>query len=253
VSDHRSVLTRPAPDPDEVVAYGELPDQVVEVYRAAPRPSGPSGPGAAPLLVFLHGGFWREEHDRRHVRPLAATLATDGWQVVLVEYRRVGGAGGWPATFDDVSRALTWVRDRWPDGEATLAGHSAGGHLALWAGSQPDVGRWSRLVALAPVADLLECDRRHLDDDAARALLGGGPQEHPQRWLAADPVRRPTPTTSVVLVHDPDDPQVPYALSLSYVAAHPAAQVVDVAGGHFGVIDPEGPAWSTVRQALAVP
>ena len=93
-------MTRPAEGPDAVLRYAAHEDGLVDVHL----PPGPLRP--SPLVVFVHGGFWRQAYDRRHARPLADALALEGYVVAVPEYRRVGGAGGWPATGDDVDAAL---------------------------------------------------------------------------------------------------------------------------------------------------
>src|SRR5688572_24932971 len=100
--DPREVLTRPAPAPDLTLRYGDHPDHVIDLRLPT---DGAAGPGR-PLVVFLHGGFWRAAFDRSHAGPLAADLAGRGYPVAVVEYRRVGQeGGGWPGTLDDVERA----------------------------------------------------------------------------------------------------------------------------------------------------
>jgi acetyl esterase/lipase len=94
-----------APAPWTLLSYGPLPDQVAEVTV----PTGVTGP--LPLVLLLHGGVWREPHDRVHIRPLAAALAATGLLVANVDYRRVGGAGGWPETFEDVAAASDTLPD----------------------------------------------------------------------------------------------------------------------------------------------
>ncbi|RIQ34967.1 alpha/beta hydrolase, partial [Jiangella rhizosphaerae] len=137
--DPREVLTRAAPPPSLTVTYGELPDQVADVWL----PAGKAGP-MAPLVVVVHGGFWRAEYDRRHARPQCAGLAAAGYAVAAIEYRRAGAGGGWPATFDDAATALdtvpALVADATAGGTARVdanrvvhVGHSAGAHLAVWA------------------------------------------------------------------------------------------------------------------------
>src|SRR4051794_7838497 len=99
VRNSRSVLDRPAPPPAFGLAYGDHPEQVADVWL-------PPGSGPAPLVLLIHGGFWRQAYDRSHLAPLASTLAPAGFVVATVEFRRTGGAGGWPATFDDVAAAV---------------------------------------------------------------------------------------------------------------------------------------------------
>ncbi|TDB77873.1 S9 family peptidase [Micromonospora sp. KC721] len=256
-ADPRAVLTRPAPPPDLTVAYGDHPDQVVDLRR-------PAGDGPPrPLLAILHGGFWRAEYDRAHTGPMAAALAGLGWPVAQLEYRRTGQpGGGWPGTLTD---ALAGVRalpglaagalpGRVAPGPPLLLGHSAGGHLALFvAAHAPDGVRG--VLALAPVADLAEAYRLDLDSGAVAALLGGGPAAHPERYAVADPRSLVPPPVRTVILHGLRDEQVPIVLSRRYVAAARAAGGEVTFGEmpeceHFGIIDPESTAWSQVRDAL---
>lgn len=239
----RSVLQLPAPGPDLELRYGDHPDAVVDVRLG--------GPGAAqrPLVVFVHGGFWRPAYDRVHVRPLTAALADAGWTSAAVEYRRVPGRPD--DTVDDVAAALRFLAGA-PDlagacdGRLVLAGHSAGGHLVLQAAADPRTPPLDGVVALAPVADLRLAEELALDGDAVRAFLGRPAAERPD----LDPVRQPAPLTRVTVVHGTADAIVPHSLGRSYVAAHPAAGLVEVEGGHFVVIDPRSAAWSEVVAAL---
>lgn len=236
------VLDRPAPAPDFTARYGDHPDHVVDVHLA-------DGPG---LLIFLHGGFWRPEYDRVHTRPLAADLAARGVTVATPEYRRTG----WPHLFDDVRAAVAaipaLVAARASVGPVAIAGHSAGGHLALWVASDRSA-EVRGAVALAPVADLYTADELNLDGDAVRALLGGGPHEVPERYLAANPaVPVGVPLT---LIHGDRDRQVPVRLSRDFARRAAAAgdQVTmrELPGiDHFAVIDPESTAWPVVVEAI---
>ncbi|ASW58099.1 S9 family peptidase [Plantactinospora sp. KBS50] len=255
-ADPREVLVRPAPPPDATVRYGPHPDQVADLrLPARPDPT-------YPLVVVVHGGFWRQEYDRRHTGPLSSALAGLGYPVAQLEYRRTGpgGAGGWPATGDDVAagvaalpRLLAERTGLAPPGDPVLLGHSAGGHLALWcAGTAARVGG---VLALAPVADLGAAYRLDLDGGAVAALLGAGPDEAPDRYAAADPVRRVPIGVPAVIVHGERDRQVPIELSRGYAARARVAgdRVTLIAlpdSEHFGLIDPLSPAWPQVLGAL---
>jgi acetyl esterase/lipase len=227
--------------------YGAGPDHLVDTWL-------PAQPENAPTVIFFHGGFWRSEYDRAHVSPLAEALASAGFVVAVPEYRRTGGGGGWPATFDDVRAAVTYLSDRRP---VILAGHSAGGHLALWAAGDQPAGRTpvAGVVALAPVTDLAEAYRLDLDGGAVAALLGGGPAERPERYEAADPMRRLPLRVPVVLVHGERDRHVPVSFSQRYAEHGRAAGaeidlVICPDAEHFAVIDPLSPAWPSVVGAL---
>jgi len=248
------VLSRPARPPDLELSYGR-PDQVADLWL-------PPGhvPDAAPLIVFLHGGFWRAAYDRTHVGPLAEALAAAGFAVCVPEYRRVGqDGGGWPGTFDDVRAAVERLPGLTADAavgraDATspvLAGHSAGGHLALWAAGQPAGDRVSAVVSLAGVCDLAACYRDGLGQRAADGLMGGGPDQVPGRYEQADPMAAVPLATRVVLIHGTADDRVPWQQSDGYaaaaVAAGGAARCVLLPGtGHFEVIDPLSAAWPAV-------
>jgi acetyl esterase/lipase len=286
------VLTRAAPPPDFVVSYAPGRDHVADV-RLPPVPPGasvasgapvasppsrraavPTGP--APLVLFLHGGFWRAAYDRTHTGPLAAALAAAGFAVCTPEFRRTSQPdGGWPGTFDDVAAAV----DRLPalvreaagadvisSEPAVLAGHSAGGHLALWAAARhmiPAGMRWhaeplqvAGVVALAAVSDLDACYTLGLGHGAVVALLGGGPDVYPERYRTTDPMRLLPLGCPVRLVHGTGDSVVPCSLSAGFLARSKAAgddvSLTELPGaGHFDVIDPLSGVWPQVVAAFA--
>ena len=248
--DPQDVLTRPAGLPDAVLRYAAHDDGVVDVHlpAAADRPR--------PLVVLVHGGFWRQSFDRVHARPLAEALAAAGFVVATPEYRRVGGAGGWPATAEDVDTALAKLPGLL-DGlgitttTTTLVGHSAGGHLVLWLANQRHPV--ARVVALAPVGDLRAAARDGLGGGATQALLGGEPDEVPEAYDAADPATRlrDRPACELVVVHGADDVVVPVRNSRGLAARHPFVDLRELAGvEHFGVIDPLSEAWPAVLGAV---
>ncbi|HEX5540905.1 MAG TPA: alpha/beta fold hydrolase [Micromonospora sp.] len=259
-ADPRAVLSRPAPAPDAALRYGEHPDQVADLRRPAPGGGGPP----RPLVIAVHGGFWRAEYDRSHTGPLAADLAAHGWPVAQVEYRRTGQpGGGWRGTFDDIAAGISALPELVagvlnPDEVAAappiLFGHSAGGHLALWyAAELPE--RVQGVVALAPVADLAEAYRLDLDEGAVAALLGGGPEAVPERYAWADPARRLPLAARSVIIHGAEDRQVPIGMSRRFVTAARAVgsdiTLIELpATEHFGLIDPLSAAWTKVTAAL---
>lgn len=227
------LLDLPPVPPDRTLRYGEHPSQVVDCYGAAP-----------PRIAVLHGGFWRERYDRTHLTPFAAALAGHGMPVALIEYRRIGGGGGHPATFEDVGAALATVAAE-AGGPVLLVGHSAGGHLALWAAARhPE--RLRHTVAVAAVADLERAARLGLGGDAVPALLG---PDWPRLLPETDPLRLP-PGGPVTLVHGTADDQVPLELSLDYADRHPG-QLLRLPGvGHYAPFVPRSAAFTTLALAL---
>ncbi len=253
-----SVLDRPAPPPQRSVRYGPGPEHVIDLWLPPAWPD----QGRAPLIVLVHGGFWRPAYDRSHLGPMAGALAAAGYVVAVPEYRRAGMAEeGWTGTFDDIAAALDQAgplaAEHGADpGRLTWAGHSAGGHLALWAAARPGLpagSAWrapcpaSHVVSLAGCNSLRRCAEWNLGGGAARNLMGGMPDEVPERYAVADPAALPPPPVPVTLVHGTDDDTVPVAMSrLSAVG-----RLAEIPGaGHFDLIDPLSPAWPQVLAVL---
>jgi acetyl esterase/lipase len=232
----------------------------------------PSGPGPHPVMVLIHGGSWTARYGRIVMRGLAADLLRRGWAVWNIEYRRIGNGGGWPATFADVAAAI----DHLPSLDAPLdiervsvLGHSAGGHLALWAAGreQLPVGApgfldgeprvpLQRVISQAGVCDLAGAYRRWRGG-VVQALMRGAPDEHPERYAAGDPMALLPLAMPVLLVHGTLDETVSVELSRSYERAARAAggkvELIEVpgeAGRHRAHIDPRGEAWAALTRRL---
>lgn len=204
----------------ETVPYGEHPDQVADVRRGGDR-----------VAVVVHGGFWRPTFTRRSTRALAVDLAGRGWTTWNVEYRRTGVAD----TLADVAAALRLT------GPATAIGHSAGGHLVLWAAAE---GLAARAVSLAGVTDLARAARERIGDAAAVEFAGDDPPAH------ADPMRRLPLRAPALLVHGTEDDRVPIDYSRSFAEAA-GAELLELPGaGHFEVIDPRSAQWRGVATRL---
>jgi kynureninase len=267
----RTLFALPRVAPTRTLAYGDHPSQVVDLY---------GDETARPVVALLHGGFWRERYDRGHLTPLAAALAADLDRcVALVEYRRMGagaecgsgpgadvdtagdgedgaaadggapggrdGGGGFPATFDDLPPALAALPGAGP---VVLAGHSAGGHLALWAASRCPTAV-SRVVGVAAVADLARAHELGLSDGAVAGLLGGADRVA-ERLDETDPMRMPAPAAPVVLLHGEADAEVPVELSRRYARAV-GAQLRELPGtGHYAPVTPGTPAYEALLAAL---
>jgi acetyl esterase/lipase len=231
------------------MAYGADPAQVYDV-----RLPTSGAPRRSLSVVVVHGGFWRAAYDRGHAGLQAQAFADAGYATAVVEYRRTGmPGGGWPGTPDDVAAAVAAVRrDPGLPGAPVLVGHSAGGQLVAWAAAQPWAHGVRGVVSLAGVLDLAGGAQTGVGDGAITAFLGGGPSEAPEAYAAADPMRL-APGIPVVVVHARDDDVVPHELSERYAAAHhgPQVRLVTVPeGGHYGLIDPENPAFAEVLAAV---
>lgn len=166
-----------------VIPYGEDPSTFGQLWV-------PSTPDP-PLVVLYHGGFWRRRGgDLSLMTEMAAALADNGYAVWNVEYGRTGERfGGWPHTFDHVASSLH-VLDELSDqhgidvSRPVLVGHSAGGHLALWVAAESP-RPLGGVIALAPIVDLESAAEDEIGNGAVVDLLGGFPEDVPDRYAAA--------------------------------------------------------------------
>ncbi|MGH3119333.1 MAG: alpha/beta hydrolase family protein, partial [Gaiellales bacterium] len=127
-----------------------------------------------------------------------------------------------------------------------VMGHSAGGQLALWAAG---TGSVSAAVSLGGVCDLTAAARAGLGDGAATEFAGGTPEQRPEAYERADPLRRVPIGVPVLLVHGDADDRVPIEHSRRYarLAQHFAdpCELVELPEiGHFELIDPRTDAWA---------
>lgn len=269
-------LARPAAAPDATASYGDHEDQVIDFYR--PRGLGDGRP--APLVVVFHGGEWRQRVDRRHISPFAAFLAGHGFAVASVEYRR-GAAddpvtpGRWPDTLDDTATAADMVTglavealgaEALDPRRTILTGHSAGGHLALWAAARhvlPPDSPWHRpsppplrgVVALAPIADLAAARRLRLFSDGVTEFLGG-PEHVEERRQQLDPALLLPTGIATTIVQGTTDIEVPPEVSEAFAdeaaqAGEPVQLTLLDAVGHEPLIDPDSGAATVVAEEIA--
>ena len=251
--------------------YGPHSSQRADLYV-------PPEPGSHPVIVLIHGGSWQKRYGRVFTRALAGDLLRRGCAVWNIEYRRVGAGGGWPQTFADVAAAIDHLAEledpRLDLDRVTLIGHSAGGHLALWAAGRhnlptgapsaldgPPHVRPRRVISLAGVADLADAYRRW-HGGAVRDLMGGSPEKFPERYAAGDPIRLLPLEIPALLVHGVRDETVSIEISRGYAEAARAAggsgevelvEIEGLAGRHRAHLDPRGVAWAAVVERLEPP
>ena len=245
------------------VPYGEQPQQFADLY--VPDADG-RGREALPVVVLIHGGFWRAQYELDLMSPLAEDLAQSGYAAWNIEYRRVGqSGGGWPGTLHDVAAAIDGLADlprshRLDLDRAAFVGHSAGGHLALWSAGRPAIPRGEPganpavvprvAIGQGPVVALRRAAEQHVGNDAVIDFLGGTPGAVPDRYDAATPRLYAGPR--MVAVVGSDDDVVPPEFSVDDDQPD-AVEVVTIDGAdHMVLIEPGGAPWSVVRSLLDV-
>ncbi|HEX7200422.1 MAG TPA: alpha/beta hydrolase, partial [Dongiaceae bacterium] len=258
------ILELDPPAADERLAYGSHPLQFGDLRL-------PAGGGPHPIVVYVHGGFWRARYDLGHAGHVCAALTAAGIATWNIEYRRLGNGGGWPATFADVAAAADHVRQLAARFSLDLnrlvaAGHSAGGQLALWLAARGRIPQGSALhttdpipihaaVSIAGVCDLRLGWEMRLGSGVVRDLLDGTPDDVPDRYAAADPAERLPLGIPQILIHGTADESVPYEVSVEYHRkAIGLGDVVELRAlngiDHFAPIDPRSEAWRETQKAI---
>jgi acetyl esterase/lipase len=248
------------------ISYGTDKSQYGKLYL-------PGGPGPYPVVILIHGGFWRKPYDLTLMRPLAHDLVRRGIAIWNIEYRRIGNEGGaWPGTLLDVAAAADHLLIAAPihdlDLQRVIAiGHSAGGHLACWLAARHRLPEGAHLktindplalrgvVSLAGVVDLIHGWRLHLSNNAVRELLGRSPMSLPERYQEASPAELLPLGIPQILVHGTADETVPLIISQDYTqkarAAGDQITLLEVPEAtHFDVIDPASAAWQQTLVAM---
>ena len=241
------VQTLPYREPDATVAYGDNGLQYGLLWV-------PDTNADAPLVILIHGGCWLNSFDVNHSRPLATALNHAGFAVWSLEYRRTGDTGGgWPGTLEDIQLALSQLEllSSYPIdlSRVAVAGHSAGGHLALMAGA--GLTPVKAVIGLAAIVDMESYSRgTNSCQTAGPDFIGVSLDDEPELYALANPVKQALNPASMLL-HGDNDEIVPLGhfpqdlLPISIVAG----------AGHFDWIHPGTPAYhlflGTLKSRLA--
>jgi acetyl esterase/lipase len=251
------ILSRQPPPADLRLTYGSDPNQFIDLRLPT------SKIGSHPLVINIHGGFWRAKYNLDHAGHLCAALTAKGLATANLEYRRVGNEGGaWPGTFEDVRSAYQFLiqnaqKHNCDPQQIVVMGHSAGGQLALClAAHEPLV---TTVISLAGVVDLQRAYQLHLSHDAVVEFLRGTPSEVPDHYREADPMQFSIAKARQWLIHGTSDDVVPPSFSRDYVALKQRrsgkkpenAHLLEIpAASHFDLIDPTSKAWNRVEQIV---
>ena len=230
------------------IPYGPEVGQVLEIWR---RPAVDVALAAAPVLVFVPGGGWVHGRSAGQGQALLGRLAARGWVCVAINYR-VAPAHRWPAHIEDVSAALSWVRQNVSayGGSSefiAVAGASAGGHLATLAGLT--TSKVDAVVSLYGRYDWESRgtrERRRFMDFLERVVVGAAQSEAAEIFAAASPVaqvRQDAPPFFVI--HGSHDAIIPvpqarhFVDELSLVSSSPVVYAELPGAGHaFDLVDP---------------
>ncbi len=223
----------------------------------------PASDQPLPLAVVIHGGCWRSSiADNRFMDEFVAGLNASAIATLNIEYRTVTeSGGGWPNTFLDVARLVDYLPDlllQYPELDArriTLVGHSAGGHLAVWAAAREQIDPSSdlhkavpftefRVIGLGAITDLSSYRLTSCGAAIGTGLMGGDPDQRPERYRAGSPIELLPVMAPVKLYQGADDTIVPAKQGESYrtqaTALGSQVELVTITGAdHFDLIDPD--------------
>lgn len=263
------LVSLPARAPDRRVAYGDDSSQYGELRV-------PPGSGPHPVVVLIHGGCFKAAYaTTRDLAPMGDALKDGGIATWNVEYRRLGQSGsGWPGTYLDIGRAVNHLRALAREypldlGRVVLVGHSAGGHLAMWAAARARLPAASPLYAPDPlpvrgVIDLagpvdmtanVPGYEALCRDSVITSLLGGSPAAVPERYAQASPIKLLPLGIPQVLILGTHEDFVPLPLAEAYAqaaagAGDPVRLLVIPGAGHFEIASPRASTWPLVESAI---
>jgi acetyl esterase/lipase len=249
--DSEAFLDQTPPPANDRVQYGSDPSQFADIRL-------PVSGKTWPVLMNIHGGFWRSKHDLSHAGHFCFALTEAGIATANVEYRRVGNpGGGWPGSFEDVRSAYKYLLEHatemgFDERRILVAGHSAGAHLAFCLAAYESSVR--NAISLGGVLDLRQAYDFHLSNDAVANFLGGTPEEISGRYREASPLELKIAARQVVVTGTSDD-VVPGEISRSYAQAKRNAgeeiKFVEIPDGdHFDLIDPRTKGFKVVLDSI---
>lgn len=214
----------------------------------------PEGTGPHPVIVLIHGGFWRDIWLRDTIDPMAAGFVEHGYATVNTEYRR--GFGSYPASIEDVDSVIDWIHEHadahdLDAGSIVLVGHSAGGYHALHAAQRR--ADLAGVVAIAAVTDLEDIVVRYADEpgvEPATHFMGVARQDDPESWSTASLTG--SPQVPVHVIHGTHDDVVDVSQARSYaVLSGELCDLTELEGvDHMRVIDPHDVTFATVVGAI---
>jgi acetyl esterase/lipase len=236
--------------------YGSHPSQIGDLYV-------PSGDCLGTVCLF-HGGFWKMPYDRFQLNDIASVLVSKGYAVWNIEYRRTGTVeSAWRDPFDDAIAAIRFLVHLKSENQnlnmdhIIVAGHSAGGHLALWLSSQQTGVACHRFIGMAPILDLKTAYKENAGGDSVFQLMHGTPLDYPERYHLSSPIERIERAENQIILHGILDEAVPIAWSRDYiktaVAKGKAFDLIEIADcDHMAFVDPKSKAFQAFLNCLSL-
>lgn len=263
------LLNRPRPTASLHIPYGADSLQFAELWL-------PAGRGPHPLVIMVHGGCWQSDVASAGIMNyLAEDLRAHGIAVWNIEYRGVDRlGGGYPGTFTDLADAVDAVRRQAKKhalrlDHVVIVGHSAGGHLALWAAARGGIQRTSQVWRPRPLAIQSAFSLGGLPDleaaqtpggdtcgaDTVQRLVGQPTPRHPSVFADTSPAVMALPGARITLVNATRDRIAPPSFATAYakkMGAKGAALTLHTIAdeGHVELIAPGSQSWTLTRSLI---
>ncbi|MEM9233416.1 MAG: alpha/beta hydrolase, partial [Pseudomonadota bacterium] len=253
---------RALPSPTQTIRIGNGETDIVDLWL-------PEGEGPHPAILMIHGGCWQKSiADRTLMNYVAEALRTEGMAVWNIEYRGIDEAGGgYPGTFQDVARAVDALAAQgatygFDTSRIVAFGHSAGGHLSLWAAGRDRLPENSvlRTDEPAPIYGVVNsgglADLEASEPVTLPSCLAGviGKLRGPEGFAETSPAELLPLNVRQVSVNATRDRIAPPFLgeqwTLKAELAGDEAQYVEVPGGHVELISPGTPAFATQVEVI---
>jgi acetyl esterase/lipase len=263
----KDLTSRPRPTGAIRLAYGPEKAQFVDLWL-------PAGKGPHQVVVLVHGGCWQSSYGLDLMDWAADDLRRRGVAVWNIEYRRLGEpGGGYPGTFQDVGKAMDLLgasagKYGLKLDQVVAIGHSAGGHLALWAAARSrlpnasplrtaDPQRIDAVIAIGGLGDLQSPSDACGGADTVAQLIGPASKARPDPLSDTSPVSLEPFKARQILVHGSLDKIAPTAFGIAYrdkARTRGATVELTVVEGqsHFDLIAPGTLAWERTIRPLAM-
>lgn len=251
-----------------LISYGDNFMQVGELRLPKIAKKNPS-----PVIIIIHGGCWVSSYaDYHFMDKFADSLTELGYATWNIEYRALGTGGDWPVIFQDVGKAVDYTRELAKNysidsNKVAIIGHSAGGHLALWAASRENITSGNEIftdyplaikgvISLAGVANVAASNSCYTFASNVIGLpITSQDNSLASRLKITSPLQMLPTKTKTILISGSKDRIVPDYIGTEYsiranelgdASLHYILQGLD----HFDLIDPFKTNWSLYQQSL---
>ncbi len=216
---------------NKVISYGCDKQQFGQLIR-------PFGERKLAVIVVIHGGYWKDNHSLDSYPTMAIVDYLKSLDVAIwnLEYRRMEAIGEnnkapWPAVYSDIADGVDFLAEISTEENLDLSriliiGHSAGGHLATWAGCRDKIPCTSvlfktsalKIKCVLSIAGILNLSNSEDVDQPEQAirLMGGSYDQFPERYQACDPNLLHGSGVALSIIHGNEDKCVEISQALTY-------------------------------------